>query len=804
MPCSSFCSMASMRALSASGSTVAVAPREAHLRGAAHRRQRAAGGDHRLRRDAVPEVGGPADHVLLDDRDLGAEAGGVGGRGVAGRAAADDHEAQRHVARLPIRPPGPVTGRDAAAATVGWSCPAASCPGRRMPSPTASIGAASSLGRRWSAARSSRRPADLLLRPTSAYAAVCSCLGKSCACGSLCCDGYTEFCCAIYGANGCPSGSLIGGWWKADGSSFCGGAGPLLHGLPQALRRRAGAAAAASAAARCNGTPVRVRQRALRPPQGRLHGVPLRQLQQPPRLHRPDPVPGRHLHRAVADRAHLLEPAPCAPTTTPGGHNRPCLQTRPADLPRGRRLGRHRQVRASGSTTTATAGGRSRQTAEPRPRRRRSPTACEPGDRPVVGDWNGDGRRQRRDLPQRGQWHLSNQLRRRRTYDQRSPSALQAGDIPVVGDWDGDGVDGVGIFRRGEWHLASEQHRRAPTVHRFTYGSEAGDIPVVGDWNGDGHRRRRHLPQGRCGTCRRHAPRRATVQPDHASAQPGDIPVVGDWHGPGRDSIGVYRPSERHAGTSGDTLDDGSPTSRSAGASRGWSDERRDGRHRRRPGASSSPCSGCSWSGLLRSHAEILRALHDLGVNLEDGAPAPADARTSPRSRHAPIRTAAGVPRPRSDGAARRRPPTSPATCPAAAPAAWRWSASSTPRCSRSCPRAAAPAARSGRPCGDPSGRASRTRPRGSSSSPTDPRRSRPPRWPTWPRPTSSRSCRTRRGTTTACRCRPTSCWSTVRPAGSSARARARPGTRWSTCSARPRPIATPSRRDRAPAGLRG
>ena len=44
-------------------------------------------------------------------------------------------------------------------------------------------------------------PTDLLLRPTSAYAAVCSCLGKSCDCGSLCCDGYTEFCCALYGAN---------------------------------------------------------------------------------------------------------------------------------------------------------------------------------------------------------------------------------------------------------------------------------------------------------------------------------------------------------------------------------------------------------------------------------------------------------------------------------------------------------------------------------------------------------------------------------------------------------------------------
>jgi hypothetical protein len=50
--------------------------------------------------------------------------------------------------------------------------------------------------------------------------------------------------------------------------------------------------------------------------------------------------------------------------------------------------------------------------------------------------------------------------------------------------------------------------------------------------------------------------------------------------------------------------------------------------------------------GLLRSHAEILRALHDLGVNLEDGAPAPA--RRAPAvSRHAPARTAPGVAPPR-------------------------------------------------------------------------------------------------------------------------------------------------------------
>jgi len=54
--------------------------------------------------------------------------------------------------------------------------------------------------------------------------------------------------------------------------------------------------------------------------------------------------------------------------------------------------------------------------------------------------------------------------------------------------------------------------------------------------------------------------------------------------------------------------------------------------------------------GLLRSHAEILRALHDLGVNLEDGVPGAGRTSNVARSSHAPMRTAPGVPRPRSDG----------------------------------------------------------------------------------------------------------------------------------------------------------
>src|ERR1700676_2335306 len=66
-------------------------------------------------------------------------------------------------------------------------------------------------------------PLDYLLHPGTAYAYVCRCGSSGCRCGSLCCDGYTEFCCTTTGSNTCPPGTFAGGWWRADGSAFCGG-----------------------------------------------------------------------------------------------------------------------------------------------------------------------------------------------------------------------------------------------------------------------------------------------------------------------------------------------------------------------------------------------------------------------------------------------------------------------------------------------------------------------------------------------------------------------------------------------------
>jgi hypothetical protein len=65
---------------------------------------------------------------------------------------------------------------------------------------------------------------DLALKPGTAYGFICACGNTSCGCGAQCCDGFSEFCCSVNGGqNMCPSNTVMGGWWKADNSAFCGG-----------------------------------------------------------------------------------------------------------------------------------------------------------------------------------------------------------------------------------------------------------------------------------------------------------------------------------------------------------------------------------------------------------------------------------------------------------------------------------------------------------------------------------------------------------------------------------------------------
>ena len=64
---------------------------------------------------------------------------------------------------------------------------------------------------------------DLALKPGTAYGQICECGNAGCDCGSNCCAGFTEFCCAHLGYNYCPDNTMMGGWWMADNSSYCDG-----------------------------------------------------------------------------------------------------------------------------------------------------------------------------------------------------------------------------------------------------------------------------------------------------------------------------------------------------------------------------------------------------------------------------------------------------------------------------------------------------------------------------------------------------------------------------------------------------
>lgn len=61
----------------------------------------------------------------------------------------------------------------------------------------------------------------------------------------------------------------------------------------------------------------------------------------------------------------------------------------------------------------------------------------------------------------------------------------RAYDRPVVGDWNGDGSDTPGVVRSNTWYLTNQVLTGGLADLSFRFGS-GRDLPVPGDWNGDG------------------------------------------------------------------------------------------------------------------------------------------------------------------------------------------------------------------------------------------------------------------------------------------------------------------------------
>jgi len=160
-----------------------------------------------------------------------------------------------------------------------------------------------------------------------------------------------------------------------------------------------------------------------------------------------------------------------------------------------------------------------------------------PGDTPVVGDFDGDGRT---DLAvyrgAAGQWFLSQSTAGFRQQDWGAPSL---GDTPIPADYDGDGKTDIAVFRQatGEW-LIQQSLGGALTV---PWGAPAlGDVPVAADYDGDGKADigvyRRSTGQW---FLRRSSAGNLIVSWGAPSL--GDTPVPSDYDGDGRADIGVYR-----------------------------------------------------------------------------------------------------------------------------------------------------------------------------------------------------------------------------------------------------------------------
>ncbi len=158
------------------------------------------------------------------------------------------------------------------------------------------------------------------------------------------------------------------------------------------------------------------------------------------------------------------------------------------------------------------------------------------GDRPIAGDWDGDGV-DTVGIFRNGVFFLKNN--NAPGFADLSFAYGSPGDIPLAGDWDGNGVDTIGVYHNGTFFLRNANSPGNPDII-VNYG-DPGDVPLVGDWDGNGTTTVGCFrpSNGFCYIRNSNTP--GFAESSFFYGQAGDVPVAGDWTGKGFDSIGIYR-----------------------------------------------------------------------------------------------------------------------------------------------------------------------------------------------------------------------------------------------------------------------
>ncbi len=145
--------------------------------------------------------------------------------------------------------------------------------------------------------------------------------------------------------------------------------------------------------------------------------------------------------------------------------------------------------------------------------------------------------------PTQGQWHLLNYRGQERRFFFGNP-----GDVPLMGDWDCDGVDTPGLYRQSDGYVYLRNENSSGVADISFFFGNPGDLPIAGDFDGD-----------LCDTVSVYRPSQGQVfiinelgadngqlgaaEKTYFFGNPGDKPFVGDFDGDAVDTIGLHRES---------------------------------------------------------------------------------------------------------------------------------------------------------------------------------------------------------------------------------------------------------------------
>lgn len=373
-------------------------------------------------------------------------------------------------------------------------------------------------------------PATYILRPGSAYSAVVN-TPYNCPSGSRCASGgYTQFCCTLTGVNTCPPGTMIAGWWRAEGTGYCGGGSRYYMDCNSASCGNCGCGGSGTCSPECAGTTCRCANNDCG--NWKVGCTRFRYGQCNQHIECLGPIECRVVtcvppwewdssctRTDAVDQNTRTHDASCLHPFDTGDN--PPVPARPGVVVDGRWSLRDSLDEGGADSTFDYGLG---------------------GDHPLMADFSGSGI----ETPAvvRGVRHGIDGSESLEWYIRQVPGSGQPdlvirygrlGDIPVVGDWTGNGVATIGVVRGNRWLLRTA-NSAGPADIDFAFGSEV-DIPIVGDWNGDGVDSPGVVSGDRW------------LLRNTASGGPAEIditfpgtgvPVTGDWTGSGRDRPGWF------------------------------------------------------------------------------------------------------------------------------------------------------------------------------------------------------------------------------------------------------------------------